>query len=92
MAKYVDENKETFIASMHTLLSESTREYADISAMHYIVDENDDEWLYVNYGRPQKRVNITADSCSSILRDFINRIESEPWLIDDRYIEFPEET
>lgn len=93
MTKYVEENKETFISDMYTLLHDGTREFSDITSMHYIKENTtDEEWLYVNYGFSQKRISITADSCASIIRDFLKRIDDAPWLMDSKYITFTEET
>jgi len=93
MKKTKEENKEQFIAKLHTFLSKNTREFSDITAMHYVCNLPDDgpEYLYVNYGFSQKRIDITADSCSSILRDFLKKIYDAPWLYYDgpKYITFP---
>lgn len=76
----MQENKKEFIKKLHNLISENTAEYSDITDMTYVQQDNM-EWLYVSYkSHSQKRINISSDSCSQILKDFVNKVEETPWL------------
>lgn len=75
------ENKEQFLDALHKVLSTFSSEYAGIQEFRYVVDDNDNEWLYVIYDKDtQKRININADSCKAILEDFMNKLHTEEWL------------
>lgn len=68
------ENKELFIKKIADIVPYA-REYLDICDMAYIIDKEKEEWLYVFYNNGlEKRINISADSCSGILIDFSNNI------------------
>lgn len=66
----INETKTDFIAEMFKLVSR-TREFNDILAMGYTNSDDGNEYLDVYYSTGVKHINITADSCSAILRDFL---------------------
>ena len=78
--KTYTENKPLFVKNMLTLLNQ-TREFADIENLEY-KEENAAEWLYIYYkSHSTKRINISCDSCSAILRDFLIKINGAEWII-----------
>ena len=83
------ENKPLFIKNMLTLLNQ-TREFADIENLEY-KEENAAEWLYVYYkSHSTKRINISCDSCSAILRDFLRKIDDAEWVLETMLDNFDE--
>lgn len=83
----IDENKADFVKKFCKLIRENTREYSDIKDITYVVDEHNDEFIYVTYAsNAQRRVRITADSCSAIMVDFLNKINHAEWVPTDERI------
>lgn len=84
------ENKADFAKKFHKLISENTMEYSDIVDITYVKDEREEEWLYVSYkSNCQRRINVSASSCSAMMLDFLNNVNKAEWLPPDKRIPVP---
>lgn len=73
------ENKATFVKQLLGVLQQ-TSEYADVTDINYC-DEGDREYIYVDYrSGAQRRVDVSADSCSAIMLDFLTKIGKADWV------------
>ena len=77
------EDKTLFVEKLNELIS-YTHKWSDIDRLVYIQDEHGEEWVYAQYNNGcQRRVCVSADSCSGILVDFSTRIDSAEWVHGD---------
>lgn len=86
------EDKSNFVKRFQKLIKNHTSEYSDIENIVYVVDKDNNEWIYVIYkSDSQKRINVNADSCSAIMDDFLARLHEMDWLSRDEFVE-PDDT
>ena len=84
--KYIEENKALFTKKLFILLSQNTRAYADVTDMTYR-DEPGGEYIYITYNNDaQRRIDVTASSCTGILEDFIKQSHKDNWVHGDQKI------
>lgn len=74
--------KAAFVKKLGEFLIENVPYYSDVKSLVYVVDDDNNEWLYCNYkSYSQKRINVNCDSEQAIMLDFINRLEDTDWII-----------
>ena len=74
--------KAAFVKKFSDFLIENVPYYSDVKSLVYVVDNDNNEWLYCNYkSYSQKRINVNCDSEQAIILDFINRIEDTDWIV-----------
>lgn len=74
--------KAAFVKKLGEFLIENVPYYSDVKSLVYVVDDDNNEWLYCNYkSYSQKRINVNCDSEQAIILDFINRIEDTDWIV-----------